>query len=151
MLRALRAFGYTKLRVQYGRGKFVPRACGEDDGLFDEMVDCFRFKPSLTHDMQRAGLIISHAGAGSIFEALRMGKNLIVVINDRLMDNHQAELAEEMQALGHSYAATCSNLLDVIQSSDFGSRTPLSPEQLGVIPSVISEELRHAAARPSQD
>jgi beta-1,4-N-acetylglucosaminyltransferase len=35
-------------------------------------------------------------GSGSIVEALRMRKTVLVVVNDKLMDNHQAELAEAL-------------------------------------------------------
>lgn len=58
--------------------------------------DVYRFKPSIREDMQGASLIISHAGAGSIFESLRLNKPLVVVVNTALADNHQVELAEAM-------------------------------------------------------
>ncbi|KAK5661656.1 hypothetical protein OQA88_9756 [Cercophora sp. LCS_1] len=63
---------------------------------------------NLTNDMQgymlrcrgekgvRApGVVISHAGTGTVLEAMRYQVPLIVVPNPTLMDNHQAELARE--------------------------------------------------------
>ena len=41
------------------------------------------------------------AGSGSIFEALTVGKPLVVVPNPRLMDNHQVELGDQLAAMGH--------------------------------------------------
>lgn len=46
-------------------------------------------------------------GSGSILEALRLNKRLIVVTNPLLMDNHQAELASAMAQAGYLCAATC--------------------------------------------
>ena len=46
-------------------------------------------------------------GSGSIIEALRLNKRLIVVINELLMDNHQQELALAMEREGYLRAATC--------------------------------------------
>lgn len=43
---------------------------------------------------------MSHAGSGSVFEALSLGRPLVVVPNPILMDNHQAELAEHLEREG---------------------------------------------------
>ena len=47
------------------------------------------------------GLVISHAGSGSILDALRYGVPCIVVPNTELLHNHQLELAEELSRLGY--------------------------------------------------
>jgi beta-1,4-N-acetylglucosaminyltransferase len=39
-------------------------------------------------------MVVSHAGAGSVMEALRLRKPLLVVTNDALMDAHQSELGK---------------------------------------------------------
>lgn len=41
------------------------------------------------------------SGSGSILDALRQVKKLIVVPNTVLMDNHQKELAEELERQGY--------------------------------------------------
>lgn len=45
-----------------------------------------------------ASLVISHAGIGSILDTLKLGKPLIVCINDNLMDNHQEQIAKKFEA-----------------------------------------------------
>jgi beta-1,4-N-acetylglucosaminyltransferase len=82
--------GYTTLTIQYGRGK-KPNTI--KTGL---TVECYDFASSLEDDMKRADLIISHAGAGTVMEALKLQKKLVVVINTDLMNNHQMELASAM-------------------------------------------------------
>lgn len=74
--------------------------------------------------MQSADLVISHAGAGSILEALEKRKNLIVVINNRLMDNHQVELAKQLHKNEYLYYCTCRDLLRTIQTMDFVKLKP---------------------------
>ena len=54
-------------------------------------VEAFPFTPSLDTQMKKAHLVVSHAGSGSVFEALKLRKRLVVVVNDALMDNHQVQ------------------------------------------------------------
>ncbi|XP_076655170.1 cell division cycle 5-related protein-like [Halictus rubicundus] len=71
-----------------------------------------------------ADLIISHAGAGSILDALENQKNLIVVANNSLMHNHQLELAEQLHLDKHLYYGSCDTFLNVIQTMDFSQLRP---------------------------
>ncbi|KAJ7524286.1 hypothetical protein O6H91_18G085300 [Diphasiastrum complanatum] len=91
---ALLSRGYSSVVFQIGRGSYIPqKSTGDEDSL---KTNYFTFAPSLADFIKNAALIISHAGSGSIFEALRAGRPLVVVANDALMDNHQMELAEEL-------------------------------------------------------
>lgn len=60
--------------------------------------------------MKLADLIIGHAGAGTCLEALQLNKPLVVVINDKLADNHQFELAERLAKDGHLFFTTPADL-----------------------------------------
>ncbi len=45
-------------------------------------------------------------GAGSILDAMRLGLKLVVVPNVSLLDNHQKELAEELEIQGYATKAS---------------------------------------------
>lgn len=49
----------------------------------------------------------SPVGAGSCLETLEKGKPLLVVINEKLMDNHQLELAKQLHRDGHVLYCNC--------------------------------------------
>ena len=54
--------------------------------------------------MKHSDIIISHAGAGTVMEGLKVHqKKLCVVINNDLMDNHQLELATAMLQRRHLF------------------------------------------------
>ncbi|KAK6530927.1 N-acetylglucosaminyldiphosphodolichol N-acetylglucosaminyltransferase catalytic subunit alg13 [Arthrobotrys megalospora] len=99
----LNRFGYTEINVQYGKGKDVYEAAftPEFKKLAAELgtiISGFEYEESdkITELIREADLIISHAGSGTILDALRYQRAIIVVPNESLMDNHQAELANEM-------------------------------------------------------
>ena len=75
-------------------------------------VRWYRFLPSLSAEMERADIILCHAGAGTLLEALAISssdtksggkqkKIINAVINSKLMGNHQTELAEELEKRSH--------------------------------------------------
>jgi beta-1,4-N-acetylglucosaminyltransferase len=119
-LQVLRARGYTKLTMQIGNGTIVPRT-----GLIcDVQVEYFQFKDSITEDIRRADLIISHAGAGSCLEALGASKPLLVVINEDLMNNHQTELAQQLYEDRYALYTTCTHLEHTLQHMDLQTLRP---------------------------
>ncbi|CAB9496916.1 Putative bifunctional UDP-N-acetylglucosamine transferase and deubiquitinase ALG13 [Seminavis robusta] len=95
------ANGFTRVIIQYGKG--VEPSIPKDQAAGFEKIETYRFKPTLEDDMKAADMIISHAGAGTVMEAMRMEKHLVVVINTLLMDNHQAELANAMGSRKHIF------------------------------------------------
>ncbi|PYH90196.1 UDP-N-acetylglucosamine transferase subunit alg13 [Aspergillus ellipticus CBS 707.79] len=126
-LRALRRFGFTNLLVQYGKDgqsvwdDFLRRCPPHSEGRHGVSVEGFNFNPDgLDAEMRLArsnlsqgrdgGLVISHAGSGSILGAMRLGVPLVVVPNPTLKDNHQQELADELQQQGYVIASSCQNL-----------------------------------------
>ena len=83
--------------------------------VLQTLLHRYRFKPSLEEDMAGATLLISHAGAGSILEGMRLRARMVVVVNDALMDNHQTELADELASRGHCLGTTPSRLLVTLE------------------------------------
>ncbi|KAF8541475.1 glycosyltransferase family 28 C-terminal domain-containing protein [Trichophaea hybrida] len=61
-------------------------------------IEAFDFHPDLAATyIAKAEVVISHAGAGSILDALRWGRKLVVVENRELMGGHQREgLVEDL-------------------------------------------------------
>ncbi|XP_058297515.1 putative bifunctional UDP-N-acetylglucosamine transferase and deubiquitinase ALG13 isoform X3 [Hylobates moloch] len=106
-LQKIESLGYNRLILQIGRGTVVPEPFSTESFT----LDVYRYKDSLKEDIQKADLVISHAGAGSCLETLEKGKPLIVVINEKLMNNHQLELAKQLHKEGHLFYCTCRLIL----------------------------------------
>lgn len=113
---ALRLLGCQRLSIQYGSGRldrdrlrrnYADIATCHDDDLFD-------YRPSIRASIASADLVISHAGAGSCIGTLQAGKPMLVVVNERLMDNHQLELADRLHADAHIFRCVPGTLVQTL-------------------------------------
>ena len=137
----VKQFSISHLIIQYGRGTVKPdlTAATAIDGL---VVDSFDFKPTLMEEMNAASLIISHAGAGSIMEALRLDKPLIVVVNDALMDNHQVELAQALERGGYlAFASSPKDLVQVVSSAPIDTFKPYPKRDEQAFANMLDREM----------
>ncbi|QRW00192.1 glycoside hydrolase family 28 protein [Ceratobasidium sp. AG-Ba] len=126
VLDALSARGFTRLVFQCGNseigdvmpGSLVHKEWNWRDEKRRMDISVWKFKPELGKDFEQADLVISHAGSGTILEVLRLPRPMIVVPNETLLDNHQVELANELDRLGHLFASTPSALAETIKTYD---------------------------------
>lgn len=96
--------GYTRLVIQYGRGDRPEVKIMNWPAAAPLKVDAYDFKATLADDIREADMVISHAGAGTVSEVLKMpSTRLVVVINTDLMNNHQTELAYAMADGNHLF------------------------------------------------
>eukprot|EP01112_Ceratiomyxa_fruticulosa_P017266 TRINITY_DN5349_c0_g1_i2.p1 TRINITY_DN5349_c0_g1~~TRINITY_DN5349_c0_g1_i2.p1 ORF type:complete len:393 (-),score=46.69 TRINITY_DN5349_c0_g1_i2:97-1275(-) len=120
----LQDFGYGGVLMQIGDGEYNPKYSRlvepEELVLSKEKTKSFeslyyRYRKGIQQDIDNAGLVISHAGSGSIVETLEAGKPLVVVINDMLMHNHQEELANRLVQDQYLLVSTPQTLTSVIE------------------------------------
>ncbi|MEL0641505.1 PssE/Cps14G family polysaccharide biosynthesis glycosyltransferase [Pseudoalteromonas aliena] len=57
-------------------------------------ITTIRFVKNINEYYQTADVIITHAGAGSVYNLLEMGKKIIVVQNTERVDAHQQDLVK---------------------------------------------------------
>ena len=128
------ARGFTRLLLQLGTGRVLPlpllsaaaRLSPASRPLRVEWVGLMIGLPSA---IAAARLVISHAGAGSILESLRASRPLIVVVNQRLMHNHQQELATALAEGRFLYAATPESLMQVMTQGRWDEPTDEEEEK----------------------
>jgi beta-1,4-N-acetylglucosaminyltransferase len=103
--------GYTEITAQIGNF----------DRTVKNLTHSFPYaKPNEMKCLfEGADLVIGHAGAGTIMEVLRIGKPLLVVVNDSLMANHQTEVADALCKRNLLKMATVSSLMDVFRENEF--------------------------------
>ena len=110
ILEILGKCGFRSMIIQHGNTPLPAISPDPTSAATLITVTGYPYKPSIKEDMIQADLIIAHAGSGSIVEALRLEKALIVVINAKLQDNHQSELADQLHKDGYLLRTTVDEL-----------------------------------------
>ncbi|KAK4134006.1 glycosyltransferase family 1 protein [Trichocladium antarcticum] len=150
-LQSLAAHGFTALDVQCGpdleffRDRIVNLSNEETHGVairyfgYTETMRAHMLACRGELDVRLSGCVIAHAGTGTVLEAQSVGAPLIVVANPTLMDNHQVELAEELEALnwavhGHigNLAAAIERILERIAQGTLDALPPYTPPSFPV-------------------
>lgn len=111
VLYKLSSMGFKEIQFQVGTGKYEQK---------EHQVLKLKYTPffdDFLGEVTKSDLVISHAGAGTCLEVLHTGKPLIVVINEDLMDNHQSELAEQLQSDEYLYFCTCNELVETLDKN----------------------------------
>ncbi|CAI4222654.1 unnamed protein product [Auanema sp. JU1783] len=128
-LASLKANGVQELIVQYGGGNPTFLMNNEDGSAeMDGMkVTFFRYSPDIKPYMEKAKVVIGHAGAGTIMEALKLTKPFIAVINENLMNNHQVELANALAEKNHLLFCNPRNLSETIKNPKLFTLDPFTP------------------------
>lgn len=88
-----------EVRCQIGEGSFKPHH------------DHYSFSDDFNTDVEQADIVITHAGAATVFELLEKGKKTLVVPNQFRLDKHQKDLADYVEKRG--FARACWQLADL--------------------------------------
>ncbi len=97
--------GYEFL-FQKANGDYLPK-----NGAY------FEFTDTINDLYDQSSVVITHAGAGTIYRLLELGKKIIVVPNLERIDKHQSDIAEFMSKNGHLLVAWTTEELDDAISS----------------------------------
>ena len=76
--------------AQIGAGEYVPKH-----------FESFRFRPTLEDFFERADVIVSNCGAGTIMENVTKGRRLVVIQNPDITGGHEWELVKKMEQGQH--------------------------------------------------
>lgn len=144
VLQCLESLNYTEMVVQYGvGGQEIFEQGLHDRKDYNVKVNGFDLTTDISSLIKQSDLIISHGGTGSILDALRASKRLIAVINEDLMDNHQAEIADQFSRRKYllvSEDATPKSLVTAIRKSEHFQFVPMAPPEAWQLASIIDEE-----------
>lgn len=143
LIQLLAKAGYRRLVLQTGTGTFQPsKLLKASSSKFE--VQVFTFSHTFKDVLATAGLIVSHAGAGTIVEVLRMpapAPRLLVVVNTLLMDNHQLELADALASAGYLFHAEPDTVVKTLREADWGKLKPYPPIADHALPLLLNHEL----------
>ena len=100
-------------------------------------IETIEYDPNLAERLARAALVVCHAGAGTIFEALSAGRCVVAVPNPALMGDHQASERDRGRSRRHAHPLPFPtmpplarfHLLDGARADTVGRRRARCPRQ----------------------
>lgn len=113
VLNVIYQIGFSSMQIQVGNGRFEEKKHPNIDIKYDNYIENFG------EEISNCDLVISHAGAGTCLEVLKKQKPLIVVVNEKLMNNHQIELAQQLQEDGYLQFCTPTTLAEILLKNKF--------------------------------
>lgn len=114
--------------AQIGAGKYIPKK-----------IRYIRFAPSLEEYYQKADIVVSNCGAGTIMENVTKGRKLIVVQNPDVTGGHEWEIVTKMEKGDHLiWCKNIGNLADSIEIATKKKFKRFQPERL-VLSKLIEE------------
>lgn len=104
-------------------------------------IEYVAFDKKLLQTAQKADLIITHAGTGSLCEFIALGRPFIAVVNDTKADNHQLEFLDHLSSL-YDFCWICSprDLAEALPHAR--PATPLSRVAQGMLAQDIRDYLK---------
>jgi beta-1,4-N-acetylglucosaminyltransferase len=80
---------------QIGKGGYTP-----------QNFPSFNFTHEFPEQISSADAVITHAGAGTVYDLLERGKRCIVIANLERRDKHQLEISRYVNEMGYALATT---------------------------------------------
>jgi UDP-N-acetylglucosamine transferase subunit ALG13 len=140
-VRALEALPGEQLLVQHG--PVEPPAGAAQSEAFMQF-------PEVIESMERADVVVCHAGAGSILCALRAGHTPVVVPRlkryEETVDDHQVEFSRALAAEGKVLAVEDLETLAAVVKSAPARRSPQDRKGLLPIQAAVREALHASPA-----
>ena len=137
--------GIDCMTIQKGRGKYVPhkiiaRNKQRKAMKYIHVIEYTSSGAEFQDVLKKSSLVISHAGAGSILESLRLNKKLFVVNNDTLMHNHQMEICRPLAKEKYLYfSQSVADFITILRSSDFSKLVPYPSADYDAFPNALDE------------
>lgn len=146
LLNVLSEKGINCLTIQKGKGKYKPEKIITRNNKLSLMkyINIVQYLSGQEFGklMRNSSLVISHAGAGSILESLRMGKKLFVVNNDTLMHNHQLEICRPLAKDKYLYfSPNVKQFIDILSKSDYTKLVEYPPADYNAFPNLLNNEM----------
>lgn len=113
----VRQYDLTKVVAQTGHTKYIP-----------SNIACMAFIPVEQYEelVEKADVIITHAGTGAIFTALKKGKKVIAVARlkkyGEMVNDHQTEIVRKLSSEGYILDGTESLIEAWKKVEDFAPR-----------------------------